>query len=482
MVKIIRLHWQYIAMLFIALIFAYALYSEKSNLLIGLEVSIIIGLFAVLLFTDKNLVVQFIILMAPLSISLSLPGASKLSFPTEMGSFILIFFVGFLLLLKDKTDWKFLRHPITILLLADLLIHSYATVLSTMPVISIKRLFLRFVFVLAYFFIFYEWYKKDKKLNRIFILYAIGFILPIFYTLMKHSNYGFSQPTSYIMSQPFYKDHTIYGACLAFILPFLIFWLVNSWKHISGLIKTGMSALLVLLFIAFILSYSRASWISFLLVLVFTFLLRYKIKIYHLIGLLLITGTIAFFSFNKLYELARQEDLKTSNNIGKHLSNVGNLDNDASNLERINRWVCALRMFQEKPLTGFGPGTYQFQYGSFQSANFMTRISTYHGNKGNAHSEYLSPLAETGILGFIQFVIFVFYSIHLGLKLYYRHSDNPKLKVTIYGAMAGLCTFFVHGFFNSFLDYEKMAILVYGSLALLVYIDVNYKEEEFRTG
>ena len=30
--------------------------------------------------------------------------------------------------------------------------------------------------------------------------------------------------------------------------------------------------------------------------------------------------------------------------------------------KRINRWKSALRMFQERPLLGHGPGTYMFLY------------------------------------------------------------------------------------------------------------------------
>ena len=34
-----------------------------------------------------------------------------------------------------------------------------------------------------------------------------------------------------------------------------------------------------------------------------------------------------------------------------------NVSTDASNLERINRWNCAIRMYAERPFLGHGPGT-----------------------------------------------------------------------------------------------------------------------------
>jgi putative inorganic carbon (HCO3(-)) transporter len=478
MIKSVRLYWDYILMFFLAIVFAYSLYAGKTNITVGLIASTLVGLFLYLLFTDKNLIVQLLIIMAPLSISFGLPGASKLSFPTEMGTFILFIFAALLLLSSKKLDKKLLSHPITILLFCDLLIYTFSTIFSTMPVVSIKRLLLRIVFIMVYYFVFYEWHKKNQQLNKMFILYAIGIILPIFYTSIKHSRYDFIQPASYIMSQPFYKDHTIYGACLAFILPFLVYWLINSRKKIPRIYWFGVLIPTILIMAALLISYSRASWISVLLVLVFYFFLKIRLKIYHLIGIITLAGVLLFLNFDVIYESIRREDAQTSSHIGQHLSNVSNLENDASNLERINRWVCALRMFQDKPLSGFGPGTYQFQYGSYQSVDYLTRISTYSGNKGHAHSEYLSALAETGIFGFIQLLVFVFYTIHLGMKLYYRHKDNTKLRIVIYGALSGLLTFFIHSLFNGFLDYEKMAILVYGSLALLVHIDLNIDEKD----
>ena len=52
-------------------------------------------------------------------------------------------------------------------------------------------------------------------------------------------------------------------------------------------------------------------------------------------------------------------------------------------MERINRWKCAVSMFKEKPILGYGPGTYQFHYGVFQNHKDKTIISTNSGDMGN---------------------------------------------------------------------------------------------------
>jgi len=90
---------------------------------------------------------------------------------------------------------------------------------------------------------------------------------------------------------------------------------------------------------------------------------------------------------------------------------AANVTTDLSNLERMNRWVAAWRMFREKPLTGFGPGTYQFAYIPYQEPGLINRLSVTNpwdvpeGSGGTAHSEYLLALSEMGIMGLLGWIV-----------------------------------------------------------------------------
>ncbi|HET6991269.1 MAG TPA: O-antigen ligase family protein, partial [Bacteroidia bacterium] len=144
-------------------------------------------------------------------------------------------------------------------------------------------------------------------------------------------------------------------------------------------------------------------------------------------------------------------------------------------LERINRWKCAIRMVKARPLTGFGPGTYQFEYGQFQSRIDMTRISTFNGTNGHAHSELFNALSEEGIPGGLIYLLIMFSVLGYGLRVIYRSASKQE-KIIALGALLGLLTFYVHGFFNAFLDTDKMAILVFGSIAIIVYLDIQQRK------
>src|SRR5690606_3666005 len=106
---------------------------------------------------------------------------------------------------------------------------------------------------------------------------------------------------------------------------------------------------------------------------------------------------------------------------------------DASNLERLNRWDCALSMFEERPIVGWGPNTYKFVYARFQKATNVTLISTNAGNKGNAHSEYLGPLSEQGIPGLLLVISMIIAALYTGNKVYQttKNPDHKKLSMWI---------------------------------------------------
>src|SRR6187399_1719267 len=135
---------------------------------------------------------------------------------------------------------------------------------------------------------------------------------------------------------------------------------------------------------------------------------------------------------------------QSATDFNKHLQSISNITTDASNLERINRWNSALRMFREKPVFGWGPGTYQFQYAPYQLSTEKTIISTNAGDQGNAHSEYIGPLAESGVLGAVTFVVLLIVVVYRALMLYRRLQDKEARLITL-GILLGLVTYIVHG-------------------------------------
>ena len=109
-----------------------------------------------------------------------------------------------------------------------------------------------------------------------------------------------------------------------------------------------------------------------------------KFKQLAFVGVLVI-GLFWIIQESILIELQRNKQ-DSSDNLTEHVESISNVSSDDSNLERLNRWNCAISLFKERPLMGWGPGTYQFVYAPFQEARYQTIISTNNADGGNAHA------------------------------------------------------------------------------------------------
>jgi O-antigen ligase len=134
-------------------------------------------------------------------------------------------------------------------------------------------------------------------------------------------------------------------------------------------------------------------------------------------------------------------------------------------------------MFNERPFWGWGPGTYQFLYAPYQMSKEKTIISTNAGDLGNAHSEYIGPLAESGLLGMISILLIFGLSIYYGLRVY-KKAATQEIKIISLGVVLGLISYYIHGFLNNFLDSDKASVPVWGFIAILVALDIYHNKSE----
>lgn len=444
----------------------------KESFLFNFVPLVLILFFALFFAMDKALLLS--VFLVPLSVPLRefYPDLGfNIDLPTEP-IFVGIMLVFLLKQIHDRDfDKKMLRHPVSIALYFYLVWRLITVFTSTMPLISIKYWFASLWFIIPFFFIMTQVFRKQANINKFFWLYIIPFIIVITYTLVSHAPHYFSQKTANFIMSPFFNDHTSYGAMLAMFIPVLIGFIVNkelkkSLRFISGVV-------LIYFLVALVLSYTRAAWVSLIGALAVFIVLKFKINYkFVIVGALLIAG--GFFGFqDKIFFSLERNRQDSSTDLKEHVKSISNVATDASNLERINRWNCAMRMFKEKPVFGWGPGTYQFKYAPFQFSYEKTIISTNAGDLGNAHSEYLGALSESGVLGMLSFVAILIFIFVTAVRNYIR-ANTYSLKIITASTIGGLTTYFLHAFLNNFLDIDKVAVPFWGFTAIIVAIDVYY--------
>ncbi len=425
-----------------------------------------------LAFFSLEKLLLLIIFCTPFSFSLeSLDfGGIGMFVPTEPLLFgvLLLFFLK--LLSGEKLDKKMLSYPITNAIFFYLIWMSFTIISSEMPLISFKFLISRLWFIVAFYFLGTQLFKQKKNISTLLWLYVLPLSVVILITSYKHSLFHFDLESSHLVMYPFFKDHTRYGAVIAMLLP-MAFYLFSTKKRRGVII--GLIAILIL---GLVLSYTRAAWVSLLGAMAFAFVLKFRISFGKFVALVLVGSSIFLFSWNSIIMSLEKNTQDSSSTLSKHVESVSNISTDASNLERINRWNCAIRMFKERPIVGWGPGTYAFQYAPFQRSGEKTIISTNQGDLGNAHSEFLGPLAESGILGMISFLILMLVVYYKGMQLYYT-LPKGDLKRLIFYTLLALTTYFIHGLLNNFLDIDKLAVPFWGFIAIIVAVDIYHRKE-----
>jgi HAD superfamily hydrolase (TIGR01490 family) len=424
---------------------------------------------------------------AYLALFLSLPFSLPVGFhqhqvnvPSEPLLIIISILLGTWFFTQGWWNRSFYRHPLTFIIILMLFWLLISTMFTTLPLVSAKYFLITFL----HWWVFYHglpilFDRRPQFLLRFLQQYAASFLLILLFAWTVHAQYDFRIDASVLTARPFYFDHGLYSSCLLLLLgPIFSLFIISYYRktrdfpyHWAWLALCGLFA------IGVYLSFSRAAWLSSLMSLVIFVIIKlfrpsFKTILFtfavSLIGIFLTAPSlVSYLSSNK--NTGRTDDQ------WEHLSSVTNLTTDVSNLERINRYSCAWRMFRDRPITGFGTGTFQFAYLEYQRPEEMTRLSVTTRGKhragmgGGAHSEYFQLLAEAGLPALLLWIALFFAIIWAVLQI--NHTSPSSWQNTLsLGLFFSLITYFIHGLFNNFLHYDKVAALFWGLLAVLAYL------------
>jgi len=423
-----------------------------------------------LYFVRLDLVLLLIAFTTPIAVNMvQYDLGAGISLPTEPLLVGVLFMFILKLFYRNDFDRRIWTHPVSVVVIISLVWMLITTLTSQIPLVSFKYLLSRLWFVIHFYFLGILFFRNLINIMRFIWVYAIPLAGVIIYTTIVHSTHGFTEEAGHWVMYPFYNDHTAYGAILALFLP--VFTGFAFSRVYSRPVRFFSLLIFLILLGALYLSYSRAAWVSvsatFMVYLVILFRIKFK-----WIAVTVTVLLVFFFMFQQqIWDTLERNKQDSSGNFIEHVQSISNISTDDSNLERINRWQSAIRMFEERPVFGFGPGTYQFEYAPFQLSKEKTLISTNAGDRGNAHSEYIGPLAEMGFPGTIIVITLVIMVVIYGLHVY-KQAKTPEVRMLSLSILLGLITYFLHGTLNNFLDTDKASIPVWAFIAMLVAMDM----------
>ncbi|MCC5916819.1 MAG: O-antigen ligase family protein [Cryomorphaceae bacterium] len=422
---------------------------------------------AIILVKEKMHGVFFslLVFVLPWSIQFDLGRSSTIFLPSE---YIIGTLCIMLIIMHPPSVWKrvLVQYPLPALWISSF---TLPLIFSDMPGVSAKFTMINSAYVFLFFYgvIFFLAQRNDFK--KWITLYLLGFLPVMVWGFFRYYQFGFNPVTLSGIFHPFYNDHTIFGACAAMLAGFFLGSVrQNKLAWIAFLVAT----------LAVFLSGSRASILSLLIMFPLALFFHFPLIRKATPVLLLLLALVVWFMRDDIQKSFEQTNLSSrdaSLSLVERTKSVTNIKNEASNIERLNRWVSALRMFKEKPHVGFGPGTYQFTYIPFQEKSLENRLTVTNpdhpppGSGGSAHSELLLQLSENGWPTTLLFVLLLMRWAYLAIR--------RKCSPIMIGAALALATYYFHMQFNNFLNTDAFAFLFW-SMGAVVEFSGNKKSIE----
>ncbi len=409
--------------------------------------------------------------LTPLSINIEEFNSSfGLFIPSEPLLFGLMLWLSALQLHRPFMPKNLWKEPILFSVGVFLVWIFISSITSSHPLVSFKFLLAKLWFIVPVLFYGIYFFQQEKNRIAFIWLFIISTCLVIIYTITHHAMYAFGEKESHWVMSPFFKDHTIYGAIVALNVP-IVFGIYFYKKH-APLVQAVLIVMILLILLGLYFSYTRAAWLSVFGCIFIAGLIYYKINWKLIAGIGSVSLIVVFLKWDAIQmELARNKQDHTTESFDERLQSATNISTDASNLERINRWSCAIAMFEKRPFFGYGPGTYAFEYAPFQEPENLTIISTNFGDMGNAHSEYLGALAEMGFIGLLCFLGIVASIFYTSIQVYRNIPQMERgTRILVLTMIMAMSTYFIHAFLNNFLDTDKAAVPIWAMCAMIIAI------------
>jgi O-antigen ligase len=129
------------------------------------------------------------------------------------------------------------------------------------------------------------------------------------------------------------------------------------------------------------------------------------------------------------------------------------IHSDESNADRVRITLDTLRLWRERPVLGWGLGTFESVYPHVRS--FATELDI-----DFAHNDYAQFLAETGLIGFACVLSFVVILLHHG-AVRTRNWDVEWAPALSLGALLGCCGMLAHSLVDFNLQITANAAFFY---------------------
>lgn len=440
--------------------------------------------FIYLLFVAQNWKAAYWLLLfsIPVSIQLGLMNnALSTSIPDE--PMVWMHFVLFFILAAAypfKLPARFFIHPLAIIIWLQLLWLAIAVTNSQVPIPSIKFLVAKSWYLVCYFLFPLFVFREKKDIKTAFLMLLFPLLLTMFIITVRHAASGYQFTAINYAIGKWYYNHVEYSTILSMFFPLLLaYYPLTRGK--GWCIRAFVVVLISFFAVAIFLTYARAA----LLAVVFAILVGIAIKarlvnmVMPAVYLLIAVVTIYLSSNNRIMQFTPNfEQTYMHHNLTDHIVATFRGE-DMSSMERIYRWIAAVRMSEEHPWTGFGPHAFVEHYKPYTIPAFRTYVSN-NPERSTTHNYLLLMLTEQGWPAMLLYALLIAMVFATAQRTYHRFKDRLYRNCTLGIAMM-IAACFVNNFFSELIETHKIGALFYLSISLLVILNMKSREKQMIT-
>lgn len=380
-------------------------------------------------------------------------------------------FVLYLLFRPHPYAGRYARNSVLIALMAHIAWIVVAAVFSKEPIVSAKFLLAKGWYLAVFAGITAIFVRNEKTLKQVFWLLHISIMLTIVIVMYRHAGLGFTFDSINKACAVVYRNHVNYGVFIAMWLPWQ--WLALRWYQKGSLARLFLLGSMTLTLVALYFSYTRGAWLAVLAMPAYFIVVRYKLSkwAFMVAALAILAGGIYLYKNNQYLRYAPNFDTTIYHSeFSDHLSATFSGE-DMSTMERFHRWVGAIGMAVDEPLTGYGPGNFARYYQPYTVTAFSTYISD-NEEMSTVHNYFLLMLTEQGFTGLFVFLVFTVLLFMYGQRVWQRQEDAVNRRIVM-ALMLCIFAFYVNNVFSDLFEANKLAPLFFISATVLVNIGLH---------
>lgn len=437
-------------------------------------------LFAALFFINWKAAWWVFLFFIPLSQELDLvEGVLTTTVPDEPMMWLFLLLTIALVVARRRTfpEW-WLRSPITLVVALQYIWMVVAICCADRHLIAVKFGLAKTWFLASYFVLPVFVFQKKSDFKKGFLIILLPTLLTMLVINYWHYQLGFAFSLIHKAVGRIYYNRVDYSSFMSMLFPLIVvaYFLSKGmrWWWRALLVLTALFFLMAIYF-----TFARGAMLAIVFAAGVAFAIRKRIVNWVMpafFGLIAIT-VVYMVRHNKYIDFRPNfTHTYTHFTFADHLVATFRGE-DMSSMERLYRWIAAVRMSTDRPLVGVGPNSFYFYYKPYTVSSFRTYVSR-NTERSTTHNYFLFMLVEQGWPAMLLYAILLMVFFAVAQKTYHRFKGERFYRLLTLGVAMMLAAGFIDNFFSELIETHKVGALFYFALVLMIILDHKSREWE----